>query len=194
MKKQLNSHMFEETYKDLNVNLDELGCVMVDVNPIASMRTSQIPQENLYTSKKNRPWINGWVAGKTAHVTLLYGLLENAHNIERHIARVLYDWELQTVEIDHISYFDSPYNDEDSNYYCIVAHIKVTKELLEGHHRLEFLPHVNTFADYKPHLTICYIKKDEKLLRYWLDVLNNLYAGKQLQVRSELNLGYKPKK
>jgi len=37
MKKQLNSHLFEEVYKDLKINLNTLGCVMLDLEPLNSM-------------------------------------------------------------------------------------------------------------------------------------------------------------
>ena len=37
MTKQLNSHQFEQVYKDLGIDLDELGCIMADVVPLVSM-------------------------------------------------------------------------------------------------------------------------------------------------------------
>jgi len=188
--KQLNSHNFESVYKALDVNLDILGCVMLDVEPLNNMKSSDI--EGLYTTKNpNRKWIAGWIAGEIAHITLLYGLLDNAHNWENHIKIVLGDWKMNEVEIDHISYFESPYPDEP--YYCLVAHIKVTPELMEGHQRLEFLPHVNTFTGYKPHMTICYIKKDEVLRDKYVKKFNELWTSKKLKVKEEINLGYKPK-
>jgi hypothetical protein len=96
---------------------------------------------------------------------------------------------LADVEIDHVSYFDSPYPDEP--YYCIVAHIKVTPELLEGHQRLEFLPHINTFAGYKPHMTVAYIRKDqgEGYRDSLIQHLNNAWAGKRMEVLPYPNLG-----
>lgn len=190
--------MFEETYKNLGINLDELGCVMLDIEPLDNMYSIEYEGAGtmLYASKNpDRKWINGWVVGSVAHITLLYGLLDNAHNWEKHINAVLDGWEMDTVEIDHISYFDSPYNDEDKNYWCIVAHIKVTPELMEGHQRLEFLPHINTFTGYKPHMTICYIEKREttdhrdNLIEYF----NKCWSGQKLKVKSDINLGYLPK-
>jgi len=191
--KQLNSHDFEDVYKDLKINLNTLGCVMLDVEPLNSMNANDHEgMEGLYYTKNpERKWIQGWIAGSVAHVTLLYGLLDNAHNWEKHISSVLGGWKMDTIEIDHINYFESPYEDEE--YYCIVAHIKVTPELMEGHSRLEFLPHINTFTGYKPHMTICYIRKDKKLLDEYLKEFNTLWAGKQLKVKEAINLGYKPK-
>lgn len=192
---KLNSHMFEDMYKKLQVNLDTLGCVMLDVEPLSNMYSLEYEGAGtaLYvTQNKDRKWINGWVVGNVAHITLLYGLLDNAHNWEEYVKAVLNDWKMDTVEIENISYFDSPYSDEE--YYCIVAHIKVTNELMEGHQRLEFLPHINTFNGYKPHMTICYIRKDEKLRDDLIEQFNIAWAGKKLKVKQDINLGYKPTK
>lgn len=191
--KQLNSHLFERTYKELGINLDTLGCVMLDVEPLNNMNANDHEgMEGLYYTKNTeRKWINGWIAGNVAHVTLLYGLLDNAHHWEKHIESVLSDWKLQEIEIENISFFESPYEDEP--YYCIVAHIKVTDELMEGHQRLEFLPHINTFNGYKPHMTICYIKKDDKLRNKYISQFNKLWSGKKLKVKENINLGYSPK-
>jgi len=192
--KQLNSHQFEEVYKDLKIDLDELGCVMADVVPLASMKDPEEfgdKMDYLYTSTNpKRKWIKGWVVGKTAHITLLYGLLENAHKWKKQIDAVLKDWDMKTVEIDHIDKFDSQYEDEP--YYCIVAHIKVTDKLQEANDRLQFLPHINTFAGYKPHMTIAYIKKDDKTLKECLEWMNKAWKGKRLSVKPEINYGYKP--
>lgn len=184
--------MFEETYKKLGLNLDILGCVMLDIEPLNSMNANDY--EGMaglhYSTNPDRKWIAGWIAGNVAHVTLLYGLLDNAHNWQAHVSAVLDGWELDEVEIEGVSYFDSPYKDEE--YYCIIAHIKVTDELMEGHQRLEFLPHINTFTGYKPHMTICYIKKDEALRDQYIKDFNSMWKGKKLKVQKDINLGYKP--
>lgn len=196
----MKAHDFPEVYKWLGLNLSTLGCVMLDLEPL------QIPnytiqeyesgsqvnydtwiKEKLYFAvDKTRFWIDGWVADKVPHVTLLYGLLETAKNYEPHIEAVLKDWKLEEVEIEDIGYFDSPYPDEP--YYCIVAHIKKTPELVEGHERLCMLPHVKTFPGYKAHMTICYIKKDE---RFRDDLINQLRVnvGKKIKVSPKVNLG-----
>ncbi len=187
---QLNSHQFENTYQKLGINLDKLGCVMLDLEPVKFIPIGWESFEiYLYHSKnRDRFWIDGWVCNRIPHITLLYGLLENAQNQSENIEAVLKDWDLDTVEIEDIGYFDSPYPDEP--YYCIVAHIKRTPELLEGHHRLEFLPHINTFPIYKPHMTVCYIAKVQG--ETWRDELiqelKEALIGAKLRI-SGLNLG-----
>lgn len=192
---QLSSHQFSSMYKDMGVDVDTLGCIMADVIPLASMAdpddTEPGIKKDLYTSDNpKRPWIKGWVAGKTAHVTLLYGLMENGHTSKKYVNQVLKGWELKTVEIAEISYFESQYEDEP--YYCIVAHIKVSDNLLEGHERLQFLPHIDTFTGYKPHMTIAYIKKDKATLEKHLKWMNKAWKGRRLSVKPGLNYGYKP--
>ena len=199
--KQLKSHDFPEVYEWLGINLNKLGCVMLDLEPIR-MPTHIIQEHETgvqvnfdaflkeylyYANNKERFWIDGYVADKVPHITLLYGLLEEAKNYAPHIEKVLAGWKLNEVEIDHFGYFDSPYPDEP--YYCVVAHIKVTPELLEGHHRLEFLPHINTFAEYKPHMTIAYIKKDNKMRDNFIEDLKKEFSGKKMKVNETLNLG-----
>lgn len=192
-KTQLKSHDFPKIYEELNINLDKMGCIMIDVEPLKSMYSIEVDGAGValyYAKNKERKWINGWVVGDVAHITLLYGLLENGHVWKKHVDTVLTGWELREVEIDHISYFDSPYEDEE--YYCIVAHIKVTDELMEGHQRLEFLPHINTFTGYKPHMTLCYLdkKQGEAYRDRIIEEFNKLWSGKKLRVK-ELNYGYK---
>lgn len=189
VKGQLSAHQFPSVYKDLNINLSKLGCVMLDLVPLDSM-SSPGEQEALYHAKdKSRFWIDGWVADKTPHITLLYGLMKPAKDWEKYIDTVLTGWSLKEVEIDNIGYFDSPYPDEP--YWCIVAHIKPSPDLLEGNDRLKFLPHINTFVGYKPHMTLAYIdkKQGEKYRDGLVKDFNKLWAGEKLKVRKTLNLG-----
>lgn len=165
---------------------------MLDLKPLENMYSIAFEGAEValyYSKNKDRFWIDGWVADKTPHITLLYGLMETGQVYEKHVERVLSGWKLETVEIDHIGYFNSPYEDEP--YWCVVAHIKVTPELLEGHQRLEFLPHVNTFAGYKPHMTIAYIDKyqGEDYRDALIKRFNELWAGKKLEVLPDVNLG-----
>ena len=190
--KQLSSHDFKKVYGWLGINLNTLGCVMLDVEPLANMYSIEVEGAAValyYAKNKERFWIDGWVVGRVAHITLLYGLLEQAKNYEAHIEEVLKGWDLEEIEIEDIGYFDSPYEDEP--YWCIVSHIKVTDELMEGHRRLEFLPHINTFTGYKPHMTICYLDKaqGETYRDQMIKEFQGLWRGKKLKVKQMLNLG-----
>lgn len=186
------AHDYPRVYQDLGINLSKLGCVMLDVEPLSNMYSIELEGGSCalyYAKNKERFWINGWVIGKHAHITLLYGLLNEAKNYETHIERVLSGWSLNEVEIDHVSFFDSPYDDEP--YWAIVAHIKVTDKLLEGHERLCMLPHIKTFPGFRAHMTICYLDKAQGIIyrEKMIDDFNNLWKGKKLKVKNEINLG-----
>lgn len=181
----LNSNQFREMYAEMGINIDKLGCIMLDVDG-GSIESP--PEQDLYfTINPDRFWIKGFVAGHTPHVTLLYGLMESGNTKWKwEVDKVLEGWEMKLLSIAHVGYFDSPYPDEP--YYCIVAHLLITPELLEGHKRLEFLPHINTFPDYKAHITLCYIKKDEAKRDALIRHYNETLTGKTLPV-IQLNYG-----
>lgn len=185
---KIKAHDFPEVYQWLGINLSKLGCVMLDLEPIENINLVKGTMEGKYYAKNlERFWIDGWVFDEP-HITLLYGLLEEAKNYAPHIEKVLEGWKLDEIEISDISYFDSPYPDE--LYYCIVAHIKVTDELLEGHERLSMLPHLKTFPGYKAHSTICYLNKNqgEEYRDKLIEQYKLLWVGKKMKVKS-INLG-----
>lgn len=182
-----NANQFREMYAALGINIDKLGCIMLDVDGSA---ISKPPDESIlyYTQNKDRFWINGFVAGSVPHVTLLYGLMESGQKNKEYIDKVLSGWGIDSVEVDHVDFFNTPYGDEEP-YYCIIAHVKITDNLLEGHNRLELLPHINTFPEYKAHITLAYIKsKNNVALANILDFYNDSLRGKLLTVTG-LNYG-----
>lgn len=177
---EINANQFQSMYTDLAIRLNELGCIMLDVE--GSEIKNIISEEDLYyTIDPSKFWIKGFVAGTTPHVTLLYGLIYAGHrSFRKFVDTVLKGWDMDSIEVEKVGYFESVYKDEP--YYCIVAHVKLTEELLEGHARLELLPHINTFTKYNPHVTIAYIRKDEKLRDYVVATYNTLLAGKKLTI------------
>lgn len=181
-----NANDFREMYSELGINIDKLGCIMLDID---GSDIPKIQDESVlyFTKHPDRFWINGFVAGKVPHVTLLYGLMESGQKNKRYVDKVLEGWNINSVDIDHVDFFNSPYGEEEP-YYCIIAHLRITPQLLEGHNRLQFLPHINTFPEYKAHITIAYVKKDEaikeKIIGYYSDAL----LGKSLSVTG-LNYG-----
>lgn len=188
----MNAHKYKEIYEMLGINLSKLGCLMLDTEPI-KIEYYQIMQDGVtayfpeYKAKnKDRFWIDGYVADKVPHVTLFYGFLNEAGSYKKHIDILLQDWKMEEIEIESIGYFDSPYEDED--YYCVVAHVKKTDELIEGNNRMQFLPHITTFIGYKPHITIAYIIKDEAIRDDFIKHLEKELVGEKLKVTG-LNYG-----
>lgn len=148
-----------------------------------------LDEKDLYTSKNDEIfWIKGFVADKKAHVTLLYGLMKSGKIYEKYIKKLLKNWKLDSVEVERVDYFEGQLENEPN--YCIVAHIKVTPKLLEGHERLQFLPHIDTFPGYKPHMTIAYVKKNEKIRDRAIALYSRVLVGKRLKITG-LNLGGK---
>lgn len=181
-----NAHNFKEIYEMLGYNLSKLGCLMLDTEPIKTEyyemmqdgTTAYFPE---YRAKnKDRFWIDGYVADRTPHLTLFYGFLNEAGCYKKHIEILLADVDISEVKIKDIGFFDSPYEDEP--YYCIVAHIEKTPELIEANNRMKFLPNIHTFPEYSPHITIAYIEKSEVVRDRFIDHLKKDLIGKSLKV------------
>jgi len=90
-------------------------------------------------------------------------------------------WEPESLRVAEVSYFDSPNNEE---YYCIIAKVDVSKNLMDARSRLELLPHINTFPDYKAHITLGYIKKDQNVLDAILSINKK---QKQITINKKYN-------
>lgn len=192
MKEETKAHNYPEVYEALGYNLSRLGCLMLDTEPIETTYyemqqdgvTAYFPE---YKAKnKDRFWIDGYVADKTPHLTLFYGFLQEAKCYQWHIEKILGKVPVENVKIEDVSYFESPYPDEE--YYCIVAKVEKTPELLNAHNKMTLLPNIQTFPDYKPHVTIAYIVKDEAIRDRFIAHLKNELVGKTLKVTG-LNYG-----
>lgn len=181
-----SSYDYKDIYPELGIEIPKLGCVMLDVENIHVADYLDFPEDDLYASQNpSRYWIKGDVASTGAHVTLLYGLLERASNWRGQIDRVLEGWKMPLVEIEKVDFFDSTF--EDDPYYCIIGHVKVTPEFLDARQRLSLLPHIDTYNEYRPHITLAYVKKDERVRNKWINELGYWLNGRQFQ---PLNLNY----
>lgn len=178
----LNFNSFKDVYKMLGVPIGNMGCVMANVAPLPDMTSDLVDPDTLYVSP-TKNWMQGFVADKSLHMTVLYGLLQDAAFLKPAIEKVMEGYELEEVEIEDVSFFSTPYGEEEP-YYCIIAKIKKTPEVMEGHQRLSFLPHVNTFPEYSPHLTIAYIKSSagEEYRDALIKNFQTLWVGKTLKV------------
>lgn len=179
----MNAHKIQ-ALKDMGIHVPSLGCVMLDVKPIDT--ASMVPPDWAYYAKNpERRWIKGMAAGD--HITLLYGLLENANTIRTAVDEVLDGWEPGVLSVESVGSFPSTFDDEP--YACIIGHIKRTPELVDAHARLSFLPHIDTFWEYKPHLTLGYVQRDRE--HNAITALTDKVTGVPLTAKG-LNYGWLP--
>lgn len=153
--KMPSAHMFPQVYVDLGVDVSDLGCIMLDVEPLQV--DDIIDTEDLYFSD-NMEFAQGIISQDKCHCTLLYGLMSSGPAMKKHVDAVLDGWDIDEVEIAGVSYFEG--TSEEEPYYCLIAELVVTSKLLEGNGRLRMLPHCDTFINYRPHITLAYIRSD----------------------------------
>lgn len=171
---------YKEVYAQLGIDTGKLGCIMVDTEPLVI--SDIIKEEDYYYSDEHK-WVNGNVSEDVPHVTVLYGLLRSGKELERHVTTVLEGWVLPGVRIQNVSFFYG----NNGEYITIIALIEVNNPLKEGHQRLSLLPHINTFGEYKPHITLAYVKASSDWQNYVMELAKK-FAGKEIDVKG-VNLG-----
>lgn len=196
MSEQLSAHKFKGVYEDLGYDLSKLGCIMLDLEQPEGLSSfvDQVfqPDDFYYSANPDRFWIQGNVTDQL-HATLLYGLLRSGSELKKHVNTVLEHGSAvpSSVTIDHIGTFDSQLPDE--NYWCVIAHLRATDELVGANERLKFLPHINTFPGFKAHATLAYVKRNKP--SSWIDEavgkLNDGFLGFELKAKG-LNYGGQP--
>ena len=185
VEEQVSARDFPDLYDGTGVNPDDLGCIMVDVEPFEV--TANVPDEfasDLVDATTRHDHAMGAVGETEPHLTLLYGLLENGNLWKDKVDAVLDGWSLPNVTIDEVGIFETP----DS--YAVIAHVALTPELVDGHERLTLLPHIQTFSEYRPHITLAYIKKDADI-EGWVKALGDVYNGKNVKTQG-INYGDQP--
>lgn len=188
--KEKNYNDFLNIYSDLGIDINELNCVMLQLQDIEAKKLAIIkanfPNDIAYYSTEKK-YAQGFVLGGEPHVTLLYGLLANTTKEQ---AKMVIEDLIKTpikIEIKSIGYF------EFADHYCIIMPVEKTQELLNYHQRLSLLPHINTFMGYNPHISIGYIKKDKERL---YDYLSNsqidldIFKPKQITFNKEIIAKY----
>ncbi len=183
--KQISANDFPGLYDGIDIDPNDLGCIMLDTEKLDVLK--HVPEDlhsELNDATTRHDHAMGAVAETEAHVTLLYGLLENGNVWKDKVDAVLSDWSIDSVKVEEVGYFETP----DS--FAVIAHIKKTPELIDGHERLTLLPHIQTFSEYKPHLTLAYVSKDAAI-DDWVDHLGTAYNGKTIKAKG-INYGDLP--
>jgi 2'-5' RNA ligase len=182
---QLASRELPKLYDGMNIDMDKLGCIMMNTVKIPVVQyIKDYSADELFEQKR---YDQGSVVGETKpHVTLLFGLLENGNTWKNKVDMVLEGWKLKTLTIEEVSYFDL------GDSYAVIALVEKTPELVDGHERLTLLPHINTFSEYIPHITLAYVKKDADIDK-WVSSLNKKYRGQRVATAG-INYGDLPEK
>lgn len=178
------SKIYEKGALDLNVS--NLGCIMLDTEPISVKKHVSSADEALFYGKTPElQYAQGAVAEQSAHVTLLYGLLEKGPKWKKYVDAVLAGWERPaTVTIDRVTFFPGR-----EGYDVVIGKVAKTPEILDAHQRLSCLPHIDTHPVYTPHLTLAYVVSPEGgYTKQWVKALNDQYQGAEIRTTG-LNYG-----
>lgn len=181
---------FPTLYDDLQVdpravNDDKYrGCIMMNTEIIPVLQFVKNGEQDLVNETTRHDHTMGAVSEIEPHTTLLYGLMNNGNTWKDKVDTVLSGWEMPTVTINEVSFFQL----EDSK--AIVGLLEETPELIDANQRLSLLPHLNTFSEYHPHITLAYITDDADVDK-WVNTLGKKYNGQKVATTG-LNYGDAP--
>lgn len=151
-----SAYDFPQVYERAGVSQPgDLGCIMLDLEPIPV--SSMLHGVRYFYGDDRMRYAQGPVADETAHATLLYGLTpdEDVGVRQREsVDELLADLDLTSVTVDHVSSFPGMFG---LPYACVIGKLATDGDLGEANRRLRFLPHIDTFVTYTPHVTLAYV-------------------------------------
>ncbi len=181
---QISSRDIPDLYDDIDIDVENLGCIMINTEKIPVLQYIKDGEKDLVEATDRHDHTMGAVSEVEPHATLLYGLLENGNKWKNKVDKLLEGWELPVVKIEKVDYFDLPES------YAVIAKLEKTDELVDGHERLTLLPHINTFSEYSPHITLAYINKEADINK-WVEILGKKYNS-QIVATTSINYGDEP--
>lgn len=161
------------------------GCVMVEV-PVSNWNeiTSYINPEDVY----EEPGDNTHGIQKNPHVTILYGLHDGVTEDEVKSVFENFDGDIN-IKVDGIDIF------ENEKYDVVKFNVKPDGALQQLHDKLSEFPNSNEYPDYKPHITIAYVKSGtgEKYVKpeYKYEVKNANKITYSMPNGQKVNFDYK---
>jgi 2'-5' RNA ligase superfamily len=190
-----NAQHYADLLAQAGIDPDRMGCVMADFDPIPV--TSLLPRSITFATDPNRPWVRAKVAESGSHVTLLYGLLDpqaaaspdplNHRAAGQHLTSTIYYLLFDLMPLDPVTVTGAAFFPSPGVSYGAVVLLIDSPQFREANRRLRFLPHIDTFAEYRPHLTLAYVANEDGD-RAASAALSKL-AGHQLRPRPTLGLG-----
>jgi hypothetical protein len=161
----MNAHDAAPILATLGVDPSNLGCVMLEVEPLRISEMLGNVTDDFYVHAPEGhkwTWVKGPVAETGAHVTVKYGFLRAAHDPEMApaVAALMADYQPGVgLRLGDVEIFPEPNVPEPLGYACIVVRID-DEPLRQWNKALSLLPHIDTYPDYKPHLTLAYVRKE----------------------------------
>lgn len=144
----------------------EFGCVMIKV-PIKNWEniTNMIDESDIYEGEED----DTYGIQRNPHVTLLYGLRDDI-SIDQ-VKDKLSGYGPVRIELNGIEIFD-----ENEKFDVVKFGVVKTDQLKNMFQSLSELPNENKFPDYRPHITISYVKKGrgEKYIKHIKKNLGNM--------------------
>jgi len=127
----------------------KFGCVMVEV-PVSNWDNllSSIEKEDIYEVDGDR----SYGLQENPHVTILYGLHSGVSAGQVKEIFDSFEGDIR-IEIDGIGIF------ENKDFDVVKMNVVPTEGLQRLHDMLSELPNSNEYPEYKPHMTLAYVKK-----------------------------------
>ena len=148
MKRVLSYSDFMKICEDKSGSMYEYGCLMLYVKiPNWSEFTNQIQSSYLYEPQNERYGLE-----TEPHITILYGIHKDVKDedvLETFSGINEKEFDLKLVGIDCF---------KNKDYDVLKINVR-SEKLNELNNIAKSLPHTDTYPDYKPHLTIAYLKK-----------------------------------
>jgi len=114
----------------------------------------RIDKDKLYSGEDEPGWVENGIQ-KLFHITVLFGVNDD---VKDEVKKVFDKYRPVHIETTEIKYFSS-----DPNYDVAIVRCK-SEELTKIHDELrDTLENKETYPNYKPHVTIAYLKKGERL-------------------------------
>jgi hypothetical protein len=134
---------------------DTFGCVMMEgkIDNWEDNHLEGISPKDIYEVEGD----DSYGLEEIPHITILYGIHEDEIDPDSIVSVIESKMKPINIEIDEIDFFE---NDENDEYDVVKYNVLITKELLRYREIFEksFL-NTQTFPEYKPHITIAYVKK-----------------------------------
>ena len=148
-----------EAIAELGYDPDNLGFVGLEMELPAVYRM-ELDDEWEYNSP-TQTYVKGYSV--SPHITLIYGLLFQAHEHKDWIDGVLSDWHKPNVVL--LPGVEAFHGDDGNEEYSAIVLTLDTNDwdlgaLKGANDQLRKLPHVNGFPVYRPHVTVGYVKRE----------------------------------